>query len=179
MTPARKIVVKGASGSGKTTLARALAERLDLPYVELDALCHGPNWAEASDEEFRASVEAAMRSPAWVIDGNYDRKVGELIVSQADTVVWLDLPLSVKLRRLWRRTSQRIRDDVALWNGNRETWRNAIWTRESLFVWTVRSHRRHRRKWPARFAAPQLAHVEVVHLRTQAEVERWLAAQTA
>ncbi|MER5115718.1 shikimate kinase, partial [Serratia marcescens] len=31
-----KINVVGTSGSGKSTLARQLAERLDVPYIEMD-----------------------------------------------------------------------------------------------------------------------------------------------
>ena len=37
----RRIVVMGVSGCGKSTVARALAERLALPFVEADAL-HPP-----------------------------------------------------------------------------------------------------------------------------------------
>jgi len=50
----KRINVKGTSGSGKSTFAAELARRLDLPYVELDALHHGPNWSEPTDEGFRA-----------------------------------------------------------------------------------------------------------------------------
>ena len=43
------------------------------------------------------------------------------MLERADTVVWLDLPLRVCLRRLWGRTAAedpRAREE--LWNGNRE-----------------------------------------------------------
>lgn len=38
----RRILVAGTSGSGKNTLAAALASATGLPYIELDALRHGP-----------------------------------------------------------------------------------------------------------------------------------------
>jgi adenylate kinase family enzyme len=173
----RKIVVKGTSGAGKSTFAAELARRLALPYVELDALYwHGPNWSEPPVEEFRELVRAVMAAaPAgWVLDGNYDSKLGATVVGAADMVVWLDLPLRVKLIRVWRRTHERIRDDVELWNGNRETWRGALIGGEAVFVWTIRSHFRHRRQWPARFAQD----ARLVRLRSDAEVRRWLDEQT-
>ena len=119
---ARRINVVGTSGNGKTTFSRALAKRLGLPHVELDALNHGPNWTEASDEEFRRAVEAATDRDGWVVDGNYGRKIGDVVLRQADTVVWLDQPLPLVLWRLWRRTIWRIVRREELWSGNRESW---------------------------------------------------------
>src|SRR6187551_3466473 len=122
---ARRINVKGTSGSGKTTFARELARRLELPFVELDALHHGPNWYQPSADEFSARVREALEAhpDGWVIDGNYEGKLGGLVIDAADTIVWLDLPFALKLRRLWRRTIGRIRDDVELWSGNKESYR--------------------------------------------------------
>lgn len=170
---ARTFVVKGTSGAGKSTFAAELAERLALPYVELDALHHGPNWSEPTAEEFRARVRAVMDTmpEGWVIDGNYDTKLGDTVVGAAETILWLDLPLPLKLRRLWHRTLDRILHEVELWNGNRETWQGAFLGRASLFGYTLSSHARHRREWPRRFACdPRL-----VRLRSQEEARRWLA----
>ncbi len=171
----QRVNVKGTSGSGKTTFGIELARRLGVPYVELDALHHGPNWTEATPEEFRARVREAMDAApdGWVIDGNYEVKLGDTLIGAADTIVWLDLPLGVKLRRVWRRTTQRIGGDVELWNGNRETWRNAVWGRESLFAWMVRGHFRHRRDWPRRYGGDP----RFVRLRSVAEARDWLEAQ--
>jgi adenylate kinase family enzyme len=168
----RRVNVKGTSGSGKTTFARELARRLDLPFVELDALHHGPNWTEASAEEFRARVREAMEAApdGWVIDGNYEAKLGDTVIAPADTIVWLDLPLGLKLRRVARRTRERIRDDVELWNGNKETLRNALWGRESLFAWMIRGHVRHRRDWPRRYGSDP----RFVRLRSVEEARAWL-----
>ena len=163
-------IVASASGNGKTTLGRELARRLDVPFLELDALVHGPNWTETPDDELRALVEPIVAGDAWVIDGVYQRKLGDLVLRNADAIVWLDLPIRVWLPRLVRRTHRRIRGHEPLWNDNRESWRTALVGRQSLFAWAFRMHFARRRRWPAR-----LARYNVVRLRSQREVDRWLA----
>ena len=115
----RKVaIVASASGNGKTTLGRELARRLDVPFVELDALVHGPNWVETPDDELREQVEPLVAADGWVIDGTYRSKLGDLVLEHADVVVWLDLPIRVWLPRLTRRTWRRIRGREQLWNDN-------------------------------------------------------------
>jgi adenylate kinase family enzyme len=171
----RKINVKGTSGAGKTTFSVDIAHRLNLTYIALDALYHGPNWSEPTIEEFRARVRTAMDAApeGWVIDGNYDSSLGDTVVSAADTVVWLDLPFWLKMRRLWSRTRYHIRHETELWNGNRETWRGAVIGRDSLFLYAIRAHIRHRRHWPVRFGQD----LRFVRLRSDAEARRWLEEQ--
>ena len=174
----RRVVVVGSSGSGKTTVAAELARALGVEHVEVDALHHGPNWTEATAEELRAAVSRELDgSEGWVVDGNYFGKLGDLVLKQADTAVWLDISLRTCLARLWHRTLHRVRDEVELWNGNRESWRGAFWGRESLFWWTIRHHRARRRRWPERFA--QLPDLTVVRLRTPADVDVFLAQCTS
>ena len=54
----RRIAVAGVSGSGKSTLARRISAALDLPYVEMDALHHGPGWTV--QPTFEADVDALV-----------------------------------------------------------------------------------------------------------------------
>jgi adenylate kinase family enzyme len=166
----RVVVISSASGNGKTTLGRELARRLDVPFVEIDALAHEPGWREAADDVLRAQLEPVLAAEAWVVDGAYQRKVGDLVLEAADTIVWLDLPIRVWLPRLVRRTWRRIRDREELWNGNREGLRTAVWGGDSLFVWAFRTHFRRRREWPR-----GLARYRVVRLRSPEEVDAWLA----
>ena len=168
-----KIVVVGTSGSGKTTVARELARRHGVPHVELDALFHGPGWAETPPEEFRRRVAAAADGDGWVVDGNYESKLGDLVLGRADTVVWLDLPLRVALTRVTRRTIRRIRTGEELWSGNRESWRGGFLGWESMFVWTIRSHFRNRRVRAGRFE--RHPNLRVVRLRSAREVESYLS----
>ncbi|OQX62059.1 MAG: hypothetical protein B5M51_06635, partial [Anaerolinea sp. 4484_236] len=68
-----RIIVVGTTSSGKSTLAENLAKKLDLDFVELDALYWQPNWVGTPDEEFAAKTEDATRGNRWVVAGNYSR----------------------------------------------------------------------------------------------------------
>lgn len=162
-------MIASASGNGKTTFGRELARRWEVPFVELDALVHGPGWVETPDEELRAQLAELLASDGWVVDGTYWNKLEDLVLRSADVVVWLDLPIRVWFPRLVRRTIRRVRGREELWNGNRETLATAVWGRESLFAHAFRTHVRRRRDWPG-----ALAGLNVVRLRTPAEVASFL-----
>jgi adenylate kinase family enzyme len=167
-----RISVVGGSCSGKTTLSRRLSERLDVPHIELDALHHDPKWQEAPADLLQQRVRDALaQAPdGWVVDGNYHSKIGRLVLDEADLVVFLDPPFVTALRRsLWRTLSRSLMRRE-LWNGNRETFRNAF-SKYSIVLWVIRTHRPMRNKM-----AERLAGDEVVHLRSPREVERWLAS---
>jgi adenylate kinase family enzyme len=166
----RVAIIASASGNGKTTLGRALAARLGVRFVELDALVHGPDWAETPDDELKASLTPIMAEEGWVIDGSYSRKLGTLVLDAADTVVWLDLPIRVWFPRLVRRTARRVTGRETLWNDNKENVLTAVWGRDSLFGYALMQHFRKRRDYPR-----QLARYPVVRLRSPREVDRWLA----
>lgn len=173
MSTGQRVVVVGTTGSGKTTLARQLAERLAFPHVELDALNWNPDWQEAPTPIFRERVSRALEGERWVVDGNYN-KARDIVWSRAETIVWLDYPLPVILRRLLVRTARRIATREELWNGNRERLATQF-TKDSLFVWALKTYRRRRREYPTFFQQPEYAHLRVVHLRSPKETVRWLA----
>ena len=171
LTP-RRILVAGLSGSGKTTLARRLAHIRDLPYVELDALHHGPGWQPSPS--FVDEVDALAARDAWVTEWQYG-SARPLLAARSDLLIWLDPPLAVSMTRLIRRTlRRRIRRQV-LWNGNLEPPLRTILTDPEHVVRYAWIHRRkyRRRLIPDLVAArPELT---IVHLRSQADVERWVA----
>lgn len=169
----RRVVVGGETSAGKTTFARALAARLDVPVIELDAVFWGPGWTKPDPETFRARVAERVAGDAWVIDGNYSA-TRDLVWARADTFIWLDPPFRVLLWRLFKRTNRRIRSREELWNGNRERFRTAYLSRESLYVWLVRAYRRHHRQWTSALARPEAAHLTVHRFRRAADAARWL-----
>ena len=162
-------MIATASSSGKTTLGRRLAERLGVPFVELDALHHGPGWTEATAEELRAKVEPILATDGWVIDGGYTGKIGTIVQDAADTIVWLDLPRRVWLPRLIRRTVVRVVRREELWNGNRESLRGVVLGPGALLGYALRTAPRRRQRYPR-----ELARFRVARLRSPAEVEAFL-----
>lgn len=170
----QRVLVIGNTGSGKTTLAAELSGRIGVPHVEMDALWWLPGWVESEPEAFRHRLRQATAGGAWVACGNYHSHCVDLLWPQADTIVWLDYPLRIVLFRLLRRTVRRIRRREQLWNGNEERWR-ALFARDSLVVWALKSRRKHRERYPPLFAGPETAHAETFRLRSPQATQRWLA----
>ena len=176
--PIRRVSIVRHSGSGKSTLGRALAGAIGAGFLELDSVFHQPGWVPLPDEDFRRRVGAAVAGERWVIDGNYSSKVRDLIWARADTVVWLDLPRWIVMRRvIWRSVNRAVRR-TELWNGNREQWRNLFRRdkEESIIAWAWQTHAANRTKYAAAMADPAYAQLHFVRLKNPAEVRRFLSA---
>jgi adenylate kinase family enzyme len=174
------VVVIGATGSGKSTLAERLAARLGGAYVELDALHWEPHWTEAAPDVFRERVARATVGPRWVVAGNY-RAVRDIVWPRADTLVWLDYPFPLVLRRLTVRTVRRAVTREVLWNDNREHLLDhcRLWSETSLFNWLFKTYWTYRREFPTLFIQPAHAHLRIVRLRRPRDAEAWLAGVAA
>jgi adenylate kinase family enzyme len=170
------VSVVGNSGSGKSTLARQLAERLEVPWVELDAIYHQPDWQPLPVEEFRERVAQLTAAGAWVVDGNYS-SVRDLVWGRADTVVWLDLPRHTVMRQVVWRTIRRAALRAELWNGNRERWAS-VFSRsptESVIVWAWHKHSVLRHRYAMAADDPANAHLRFVRVRSRGAARRLLA----
>jgi adenylate kinase family enzyme len=167
----RVAIIATASGCGKTTFGRALARILDVDFVELDAVHWQAGWTELDADTLRRRVEPIVADDAWVVDGSYRGKLGDLVLERADTVVWLDLPRRIWLPRLVRRTFRRAITGEELWNGNRETLRGAFLRADSLVRFALANDRPRRHRYPR-----ELARFRVARLRSPAEVEGFLRA---
>jgi adenylate kinase family enzyme len=177
--PPRRVSVVGNSGSGKSTVARALAERLGVAHVELDAIRHQGGWEEMPDARFLEQVERVTRGDGWVVDGNYHEVVGYGPVWQrADTVVWIDLPRRTVMWQLTRRTLWRVLSRQELWNGNREPFSN-LWSLDperSILGWAWTRHEMYRERYSSAASSPEWSHLHFVRLTTHAEAQAWIAS---
>ena len=171
----KRVNVIGTSGSGKSTFGRALAELLGLPYIEMDRVYWGPQWAEPVDEVFIAKVEAVTEQANWLLDGNYSRTT-PVKWRQVQLVVWLDMSFCRTLYRVTSRCVQRSLKKTEIWpgTGNRETLGKAFLSRESVILWAMTSYRRNRRRYARMMKAPEYAPIWFVRLRSPVEVEAFL-----
>ncbi len=165
----QRLSVIGNSGSGKSTFAEALATRLGVEHIELDAMFHLADWGELPRDQFRAQVADLAARDGWVIDGNYEA-VQDIVWARADTVVFLDHPRSVVMRRVITRTITRTATRKKLWNGNREPWSNLFSTdpERSIIAWAWKHHATYRARYEAAASDPNNAHLHFIRARSPA-----------
>ena len=171
MRPGR-IHVIGTSGSGKTMVAMAIAEKLGIKHIELDAIHWQPGWTELPEDEFNKRIKEAIEVGDWVIDGNY-KVVRELIWERVDTILWLDMPfIPVFLRVHWR-TIRRLVKQEELWNTNTENIGSLI-GKYSMPLWVIQTHKKRRNEYPPLLADPSLSHVDIKIFKSLREVNAWI-----
>lgn len=170
----QRVFVAGPSGSGKTSVAAAVAARLGLAHTELDALWWDPGWTEVDGDTMRARTAAVVEGDRWVVDGNYWSVVGrDVIMPRADTFVWLDLARWRTIPRVVRRTVRRSVTRAELWNGNREHL-GSLFGHDELLRFAWRAYPKYAARYASVHEDPTFAHVDVVHLGSPREVDRWL-----
>lgn len=171
----QRVVVFGTTGSGKSWLADRLASHTGLRVVELDALFWGRDWQPALPELFRHRVECETSADGWIVVGNYGQ-VRDLTWRAADTLIWLDLPLPVVMAQLLRRTIRRATTGEELWGtGNRETLRNAFFSRHSILLWALKTHAKNRQRFEIECGL--LANDKrVVRLRSRREISAFASS---
>ena len=172
----RRVVVYGPTGSGKTTVAARIALSIGAPHIELDAIFWKPNWIETPKEQFRTDVSSTLSDHprGWVCDGNYSR-VRDLILPLADTVVWLHPPFRIAFWRLLKRTVARCWNGKLYWGTNRETWRQAFFSLDSLLLYQITHWRRNLlRTKQVLLEIPE--QVSVFELRSVKEINEFLAS---
>lgn len=99
-----RILIIGCSGSGKSTLAPVLAKNLDLPYLHLDRIFHGPEVKQKNIQLFeQIQREFIAQNSAFVIEGNYSRYIDDRIAS-ANLIIWLQISKQRSLFRVVKRS---------------------------------------------------------------------------
>jgi len=173
----KRIHVIGTTGSGKTTLAANIANRLNIPHVELDALHWEPGWQPAQPDVFRWRVAKALEGNTWTVDGNYS-KVRDIVWARADTIIWLDYSLAVIFWQLTKRTFTRVFTQEELWQGNKERFTDQFLNKNSLFLWALKTYKRRRQEYPQLLTLPEFSHFMVIRHKSPTITKTWLAQLT-
>jgi len=102
------MVIGVSAGVGKSTFAQKLGEILTINVYHLDAIYWKPNWVEATFDEFLGAQQTIVNQQSqWIIEGNYTGTF-EIRAKDADTIIYLELPLYVCLYRVVKRWLQNI-----------------------------------------------------------------------
>lgn len=102
--------VFGAAGSGVTSLGRALAQRLDMWFIDTDDVYWAPTnppyqrKVPPNERVERIQQQIAVH-PRWVISGSLCSWGGALI-SEFDAVIFLTVSTDIRMRRLRTREKE-------------------------------------------------------------------------
>ena len=168
-----RCVVVGTSGSGKSTFARELASKARLHYVELDKLYWAANWTPRHASEFQQAVQRETECERWVVDGNYSA-MREAFWPRATHVVWLNFSRTVVFSRIIRRTFKRAITQEELWDGNRESLRKALLSKQSILLWSFTTYAKNRLKYARLRVSPEYAHLQWQELQTPRQAKAFI-----
>ena len=167
----KRIMVIGVSaGVGKSTFAHKLGKALDLKVHHLDALYWKPNWVETSFEEFSEAQKIIVKEDQWIIEGNYSSTF-QIRANDADTIIYLELPLYICLYRVFKRWLKNIgktRPDMGEGCKEKLDWKFI------KFIYTTYYPRK--RKMIERFQAfqAQEAKKEIITLKSKQDIKAYI-----
>ncbi|WP_269582494.1 DNA topology modulation protein FlaR [Roseibium sp. Sym1] len=168
----KRVMIVGGPGSGKSMLATALGEKTGLPVFHMDKIHWCSGWVERPRAEKDRLTHEVHIQDHWIFEGGHSGTYAER-VARADTFVWLDVPVGLRLFRVLRRSMKhygRTRPDLP--DGCPERFN--LQTVDFLhFIWRTRNSARD--KLEAVYRTPP-AHLAVYRLTTLAEVRSFLAS---
>jgi len=91
----KRVAVFGNAGGGKSTLSKKLSQFTGLPLHTLDKVKYHAGGTEVSYEEYKRIHQEILQTPRWIIDGFGCMETLWPRLNEADTLVFVDLPLYV------------------------------------------------------------------------------------
>ncbi|MEX0310169.1 MAG: AAA family ATPase, partial [Tateyamaria sp.] len=73
-----------------------------LPVIHIDHIHWKSGWVERDPDEKTQMTLDVIQDPQWIFEGGHSKTYAQRL-DRADTLIWLDMPLGLRLRRvLWR-----------------------------------------------------------------------------
>ncbi|GAB4209288.1 MAG: ATPase AAA [Coleofasciculaceae cyanobacterium] len=91
----KKVAVFGNTGGGKSTLSKRLSQITGLPLYILDKIQYQPGGTEVPHEDYKRAHQQILVTDGWIIDGFGCMETLWLRLNEADSLVFVDLPLYV------------------------------------------------------------------------------------
>ena len=114
LSKATKIAIIGNSGAGKSTLSTELGNALNIEVCTIDKIYWLAGWKLRDQKSFRVRHNKWLEKNAWIIDGIGYWEELEQRLSQADVIIFLDVPIE----RCKSRAEIRIREETLSPNKN-------------------------------------------------------------
>lgn len=167
----RKIAIVGSAGAGKSTLAQALGSILNIEVIHLDRHFWQPGWKERPQEARIEILQRLVQEEEWIIEGTYF-STSDIRLKEADTIIFLDLPLFLCLWRVIRRRlgyskHKQSRPDLPEGCSERLNWLYIV----KVLIFPYIGRKTLTRKFS------EVACGEIIALHSQKEVEAFLEEQ--
>ena len=91
----KKVAVFGNAGGGKSTLSKRLSQITGLPLYVLDKIKYQSGGIEVPQEHYKRIHERILVTDQWIIDGFGCMETLWRRLDEADSLVFVDLPLYV------------------------------------------------------------------------------------
>jgi adenylate kinase family enzyme len=91
----KKVAVFGNTGGGKSTLSKRLSQITGLPLYILDKIQYQSGGAKVADEDYQRIHQQILVNERWIIEGFGSIETLWPRLNEADSLVFVDLPLYV------------------------------------------------------------------------------------
>ena len=91
----KKVAVFGKPGGGKSTLSKNLSAATGIPLYQLDKIEYLDGGEKVSEDIYLQKYNEILKSEAWIIDGLGTIATFRQRLSEADTLIYIDLPLKI------------------------------------------------------------------------------------
>lgn len=156
-------------------MAKKLSTKLGIEHIELDALHWRPNWEAVPVDEFREAVDKSTDGESWIVDGNYFKKLQDILWVKATHIIWVDPSFPVTFWRALSRTFSRVFTKQELFAGNKESFSKAFLSRDSIIWWVITTYGEKKRRYLKLFEEKNYSNLTYIRLQSNREIEKFLS----